>query len=196
MDIKMKCKECNHTFADDLERCPVCGAPNPNAQAKQTAQETTASSSSQTNAERDASYSSTQQSYASSSRDNNAYGGQQTGYGYGPQQTYSGGYGAAYAQPYGDSQVAAPSSKLAVPSLILGILGLILPAVGLILAIIALVLGTKARKESIRGTTDFTIANAGWILGIVGTVLWGALLVCLLTGFVYVSAFLLPFEWM
>ncbi len=74
--------------------------------------------------------------------------------------------------------------------LVLGICSIVVPLAGLILGIVGLTLSTKGRKmhsENPELYGGFGLLNAGWIMSIIGTALWGlytagcicALIICM-----------------
>ncbi|MEV4423577.1 DUF4190 domain-containing protein [Patulibacter sp. NPDC049589] len=86
------------------------------------------------------------------------------GWGPPPQQQWS-------PDPYGQYGQAPPSSGSATTALVLGICGIVLCP--LVLSIPAWIIGKNARDEAERlpGRPNWGNANAGYILGIIGTIL-------------------------
>lgn len=82
-------------------------------------------------------------------------------------------YGQQYGPPYQNAQV----NRHPVAVLVLGILSIVVPVIGIVLGIIAIVLGSSARRTCTPGTTDYSMATAGWIMGIISVAVWGALVV-------------------
>jgi hypothetical protein len=72
----------------------------------------------------------------------------------------------------------------AIAALVLGIGSLVIPYIGLILGIIAIVLGNQAKK-AIRETNEegHSMAVAGFVCGIIGTALYGLVIILLIVGF-------------
>ena len=100
-----------------------------------------------------------------------------------PQHTTPPQYGDAPQSQYTTTPQYASEPQttnvFAIASLVLGILSIILAyfyaPVGLVLGIIGIVLGAKARKEAPSG-----IATGGFVCSIIGTVICGALLLCVI----------------
>lgn len=78
-----------------------------------------------------------------------------------------------YEAPPG-SMTSTPEGSRAVGTFVLGILSIVIPGVGLILGIIAIIMGTRSRTEFVRTDPRYSLANAGWIMGIIGTCLQAA----------------------
>lgn len=97
----------------------------------------------------------------------------------GPQAQYPPAYGmqpGPYQQPY-PVVVNAPTSSKAVTSLVLGIVGIFICP--LICSVLAMVIGRQAKEEIARsmGTVGgYSLANAGYILGVIGLVIYGLFL--------------------
>jgi hypothetical protein len=97
-----------------------------------------------------------------------AYGEQQPAYGQQP------GYGQ---NPYGGYAAVGQAHPQGVAVLVLGILGIVVCG---ICAVIAWVMGNKAIKEIDANPTAYNnrqMVNVGRILGMVGTIIWGAFIV-------------------
>jgi len=95
------------------------------------------------------------------------------GYGY---PNYSQGYGGWPAQPL------PPQNGMGVAAMVLGILSCAMfclyGVLSLVLGVIAIVLGVKGRKKAERGeATNHGQAQAGFIMGIIGTILGIAVIV-------------------
>lgn len=110
-----------------------------------------------------------------------AYGGQQP-----PQPQY--GQQPPYGQPYPPYSVAPPNHGGALASMIVGIVSLVLACgygIGLLGAPVAWYLGSKALTEidASQGRLGGRgMAQAGKVMGIIGTVLLGLLLVIIVVG--------------
>lgn len=80
-----------------------------------------------------------------------------------------------YQPPSGPPhQPQGQTNGTSVAALVLGILGIVVPFIGIILAIIAIVLGHQSKK-AIRALNQggYGMAMAGFVLGIIGTCIWG-----------------------
>lgn len=112
------------------------------------------------------------------------------------QQPAQGQYGPPGAQPPYAPQgghpypVARPNHGLAVPALVLGIVSVVVCGIGILAGIPALVMGRKAVREIDASNGQLegrSLATAGWITGLVGTILsvLVILLYAALFGFVF-----------
>ncbi|MGI6152683.1 MAG: DUF4190 domain-containing protein [Christensenellaceae bacterium] len=99
---------------------------------------------------------------------------QQQNYGQQQQQPYGGPPPYQQQPPYASNE-PMPGKGAGIASLVCGIIGFLIPFFGIVLSIIALVLGNSARKILPDGQRG--LATAGWICGIIGTVLWAVVLV-------------------
>lgn len=142
----MICSKCNHEYPDDQAICPICGEPRPSDTASGTP------------------------------------GG---GYGTGADSGYSsqsasgtGTYMQTSASTSQWQRNTTPPPAPPLPSgqegksgttpLVLGILSLFLPYIGIVLGILAIVFGSGAKKTNLKGSADYALGHAGWILGIIG----------------------------
>jgi hypothetical protein len=97
-------------------------------------------------------------------------------------------YQAPYAQPYGYTYPPRPivqTSGKAIAALVLGISSIVLCYVGFLVGPAAIVLGALARRE-IEDRAGFlgggSLATAGLVTGIVGTVVWGLVIALMIIG--------------
>lgn len=78
-------------------------------------------------------------------------------------------------------QPAPPTNGKAVASMVLGILSIIIPWLGFILGIVGIILASKAFKEiNATGQGGRGMAIAGLVTSIVGTALYGLLILLIL----------------
>lgn len=98
---------------------------------------------------------------------------------YGQPGPYGPGYGYAPPRP------AAPTSGKAVAALVLGIFSIVLCYLGVLVGPAAIVLGVmakrdvKARPGALGGES---MATAGLVTGIIGTAVWGVVIVLMIIG--------------
>lgn len=90
---------------------------------------------------------------------------------------------SARSAPVGTPEEKRPGGVL---PLVMGILAIVVPYAGVVLGILAIIFGNKAKAANVRGTSEYTMAQAGWIMGIVGVCVWGAVLVIGLIAAVFV----------
>lgn len=80
-------------------------------------------------------------------------------------------YQNATAQRQQPPITSTPEGGRAVMVFVLGILGLVIPWAGLVTGIIAIVIGSKVKGEFVRNDPRYSLAYAGWIMGIIGVCL-------------------------
>lgn len=81
-----------------------------------------------------------------------------------------------------------PTNGKSIAALVLGILGIIVPYLGFILGIIAIIFGRISLNEiKQRGEQGKGLALAGFICGIIGTVLYGIIITFLIIVFLAVA---------
>ncbi|MFN3690639.1 MAG: DUF4190 domain-containing protein [Fimbriimonadales bacterium] len=88
----------------------------------------------------------------------------------------------------------AGSSANATTILVFGILGLVLPCIGVPFGVAAWIMGNAALRELNAGFGDPSLRSqveAGRILGIIGTILWGGCGACILAYYVVVVVLVL-----
>lgn len=160
----MVCEKCNHEYPDEFDKCPVCGEPNPGARTEDAPSGAPAQPQyiGQANTEpvipkwKD----------SSENRENE------------PER-------ARASEPippnrlYPAVQQAPEERKGVVAPLVCGILSLSFPVVGIVLGILALVMGSSAKKCYAKGSAEYSMAQVGWILGLIGLILQVILIIYL-----------------
>lgn len=170
----MVCSKCNHEYEDSLERCPLCGEPNPSVQEpRQTSYGPQDGPGA--GAYGPAASAGAGTSYSGAPEQDQPAGqgpGSDTdpGRGYGRRDQDACRPGAAPSGPPARLDAYAPAGPKPSTVLVMGILSILIPFVGVVLAILGLVWGSKAKGLYQPGDANYNMAQAGWILSIVGLV--------------------------
>lgn len=166
----MICKKCNHEYPDSFDKCPVCGEPNPGLQE---------ASSTQYIGPSDADGPSGNYSWGDPAKESQNSGSWGPAADSGSQETWQspGQTGAGqYTRPMPPAVQQGERKSVTAP-LVCGILSPVIPMIGLVLGIIAVVMGSSAKKYYLKDTAEYSMAQAGWILGIIGIVLQAILII-------------------
>ncbi|RJE88513.1 DUF4190 domain-containing protein [Paenibacillus sp. 1011MAR3C5] len=111
------------------------------------------------------------------------------------QQNYqSGGYSqqqSHYQQPPHFHPYYQPpkTNGKSIATLVLGICSIIIPYVGFLPGIVGIILGAMSLKEiKLSGDQGRGLAIGGLVCSIIGTILWGILLLIILLAFVFIAS--------